>query len=151
MIYSNSLNSNEEISNKLKEQLYKIYNDKKIMKYFKEIDKLEKNNIEYSQNVILKKDLTKSKIIDYDYLIQKLVYTQNTNIPILNSKNLEGYSLKCIIPINNDFFKGSLIIQTNEYKMSSEIKESFFRFCYGLFFIVQNYILYGNYEQYRLF
>lgn len=58
------------------------------MKYFKEIDKLEKNNIEYSQNVILK-DLTKSKIIDYDYLIQKLVYTQNTNIPILNSKNLE--------------------------------------------------------------
>ena len=47
MIYSNSLNSNEEISNKLKEQLYKIYNDKKIMKYFKEIDKLEKINIEY--------------------------------------------------------------------------------------------------------
>ena len=80
-----------------------------------------------------------------------MVYTQNTNIPILNSKNLEGYSLKCIIPINNDFFKGSLIIQTNEYKMSSEIKESFFRFCYGLFFIVQNYILYGSYEQYRLF
>ena len=121
------------------------------MKYFKEIDKLEKKNIEYSQNVILKKDLTKSKIIDYDYLIQKLVYTQNTNIPILNSKNLEEYSLKCIIPINNDFFKGSLIIQTNEYKMSSEIKEAFFRFCYGLFFIVQNYILYGSYEQYRLF
>ena len=46
MIYSNSLNSNEKISNKLKEQLYKIYNDKKIMKYFKEIDKLEKKNIE---------------------------------------------------------------------------------------------------------
>ena len=107
MIYSNSLNSNEKISNKLKEQLYKIYNDKKIMKYFKEIDKLEKNNIEYSQNVVLKKDLTKSKIIDYNYLIQKLVYTQNTNIPILNSKNLEGYSLKCIIPINNDFFNNS--------------------------------------------
>ena len=151
MIYSNSLNSNEEISNKLKEQLYKIYDDKKIMKHFKEIDKLEKINIEFSQNVILKKDLTKSKIIDYDYLIQKLVYTKNTNIPILNSKNLEGYSLKCIIPISNDFFKGSLIIQSNEYKISSEIKEAFFRFCYGLFFIVQNYILYGSYEQYRLF
>lgn len=121
------------------------------MKYFKEVYIYEKDNINYSNSLIQKNNYAQSKNINYDYLVKKLIYTKERKIQILDSKDLEGYSLRCIMPIYNDFFKGSLIVQTNEPKISSEIKMSFLRFCYGLFFTVENYILHGDYSSYRLF
>ena len=70
---------------------------------------------------------------------------------ILKYDNFKHYPLKCIIPIYTDFFKGSLIVLTNETDITQEVKESFFRFSKGLFFIIKYYIDNGDYSEYKLF
>lgn len=154
LIYNNMNEESQKISEQLKNFLKKIYNDNKIIDYFNNQEKIEMYNLKTSENLITNKEkdikpLELSK--DLKYIINNLVFTKNNNIKILKYDNFNHYSLKCIIPINNDFFKGSLIVLTNETDITEEVKESFFRFCNGVFFITSHYINDGDYSQYKLF
>ena len=153
LLYNNINEDNQELSGQFKEFLKRIYTDKKITEYFNNNESFETYNLNTSQNLILNKEKkTKSFGLsdNFIYLINNLIFTKNNNIQILKYDNFKGYPLKCIIPLNNHFFKGALIILTNETDITDEVKESFFRFCYGLFFIVNHYINYSNYSKYKL-
>ena len=149
LIYNNVNVDFQKISMELKEFLNAMYKDKKIINYFNNYKDIEKINLEISKNKIKEKNSDNSKL--YHYFLDKLLFTTNKNIKILENSNLKPYPLKCIIPIYTDFFKGSLIVFTNDIDITDELKESFFRFCKGLFFIVLYYIINGDYSSYKLF
>ena len=151
LIYNNMNEEQQEISNELKEFLNKLYKKDEIMKYLSNYNNNEKDNLEISKNII-KKDITyntESKL--FKYLVNNLLFTKDNNIKILKYDNFKHYPLKCIIPINTDFFKGALIVLVNETDITEEIKKSFFRFSKGLFFIIRHYITDGDYSEYKLF
>ena len=154
LLYNNMNEETQEISEQFKEFLKRIYDDKKITEYFNNSKNFEMYNLNTSQNLILNTE-KKSKSLDFCnnfiYLINNLVFTKNNNIQILKYDNFTNYPLKCIIPLNNYFFKGSLIVLSNETDITDDIIESFFRFCYGLFFIVNHYINHGDYNEYKVF
>ena len=121
------------------------------MEYFNNKKNTEKDNLEISKSIIKEKNKTNSNHEVFQHLIDILLFTKDNNIRILKYDNFKNYDLKCIIPINNDFFKGSLIVLINEPDATKGIKESFFRFCIGLFFIITHYIANGDYSEYKLF
>lgn len=128
-----------------------MYNDKNLINYFNNYKNIEKINLRISKNEVLGKFKNNQSAKLYKYFLDELLFTKEKNIKILNSYNLKQYNLKCIIPINIDIFKGSLIVLTNDVDITPELKESFFRFCKGLFFIVIHYIVNGDYSSYKLF
>lgn len=151
LIYNNMNEEEQEISKELKKFLNKLYTKKEIINFFKNYNSVEKNNLEISKSIIKKEDKLNSASKLFKYLVHNLLFTKENNIKLLKYDNFKHYPLKCIIPINTDFFKGSLIVLTNETDITEEIKESFFRFSKGLFFIIIHYITNGDYSQYKLF
>lgn len=120
--------------------------DKKITKYINNLKHNENLNLVYSLNTINEKtEEIKIKenfdfFKDFKYCMNKLVFANSDKIKLLKYDNLENHNLKCILPIYSDYFKGALIVTLNETNITEEIKESFFRFCNGLFTTIMYYI-----------
>lgn len=140
LIYNNINEDSQEISNELKFFLNELYKKSDIMEYFNDKKTCEKDNLETSKSMMNEKNKSNNPSEDFEYIMNNLLFTNDKNIKILKYDNFKNYDLKCIIPIKNIFFKGSLIVLINEPYATKGIKESFFRFCIGLFFIVIYYI-----------
>lgn len=135
-IYNNKSNENCEISNELKEMLYTLYNDKELNLFLNSHDN-EKRNLELSNNYI--NDIN----IEDEFLnkfVNKLVYTREKKIQLLKHDNFKYYFFKCIIPIQTNYFRGSLLVCSMDPDDSIENKKSFLRFCIGQYYIVKHYI-----------
>ena len=151
LVYNNMNEEEQEISKDLKNFLNRLYAKTEIINFLENENNIEKNNLEVSKNIITKEyhNISESKLVKH--LVNNLLFTKENNIKILKYDNFKHYPLKCIIPIYTDFFKGSLIVLTNETDITQEIKESFFRFSKGLLFIITYYINNGDYSEYKLF
>lgn len=135
-IYNNKSNENCEISNELKEMLYTLYNDKELNLFLNSHDN-EKRNLELSNNYI--NDIN----IEDEFLnkfVNKLVYTREKKIQLLKYDNFKYYFFKCIIPIQTNYFRGSLLVCSMDPDDSIENKKGFLRFCIGQYYIVKHYI-----------
>ena len=147
LIYTNTNEDTQEISHELKNFLNEVYKKNDIMEYFNDKKNCEKDNLETSKSMMNEKNTYDNYSKDFEYIMNNLLFTNDKNIKILKYDNFKNYDLKCIIPIKNTFFKGSLIVLINEPYPTKGIKESFFRFCIGLFFIITYYINNADYSQ----
>ena len=135
-IYNNKSNENCEISNELKEMLYTLYNDKELNLFLNSHDN-EKRNLELSNNYINDINIDDNFLIKY---VDKLIYNRNENIQLLKHDNFKYYFFKCIIPIQTNYFRGSLLVCSMDPDDSIENEKSFLRFCIGLYYIVKHYL-----------
>ena len=148
LLYNNINENTVEVSKVFKNFIEKCNKDDKIISFLNDFEYNQKINFENSIKILNGTyNLKESK--NFNYCLNKLVFSKNNNIQLFKYDNVKDYELKCIMPIFSDYFKGALIVLSNDENATFEITKSFFRFCNGIYAIVMYFIINGDYSKYN--